>query len=368
MPFHAAIGLASTLLAISVAEPAPKDVVALKVGLVSERSIGMGDVHRYSVSLTPGQMLRVIVDQRGIDLVLKLHGPDGSKLRELDAPTGAQGPEQLSFLADTGGSYRIDVATFPYQPSGTTGRYEIRVVDLRAATPQERTAAATEKILAGREREWDDAVRTRDTNALGRIMSDDFISLPALGGGANATKEQILKMYADLIAREKDATFSHELTDTAIHIVGDTALANGRSTITRRTPHGESKQAGRYLHAWQKRAGEWRLVADHWDPAGRLPPPAKVVPVNKVVLDGYVGRYDIWPGSVLTVSTTGDGLTFKNETWGWTETYLPASSTEFFGEVDGNSRALFIRNDAGRVSEVILTFAGQATRAPRLEP
>jgi ketosteroid isomerase-like protein len=368
MPFQTAIGLASALIAMGAAELATKDAVELKAGFVAERPIGMSEVHRYSAHLNQGQMLRVSVDQRGIDLVLKLYGPDGSKLRELDAPTGAQGPERLSFLADTGGSYRIDVATFPYQPSGTTGRYEIRVVDLRAATPQERTAAATEKILAGREREWDDAVRTRDTNALGRIMSDDFISLPALGGGATATKEQILKMYADLIAREKDSTFSHELTDTAIHIVGDTALANGRSTITRKMPHGESKQAGRYIHAWQKRGGEWRLVADHWDPAGRLPPPAKVVPVSRLLLDGHAGRYDLWPGSVLTVTTTGDGLTFKNETWGWTETYLPASSTEFFGQVDGNSRALFIRNDAGRVSEVILLFDGQATRAPKIEP
>jgi uncharacterized protein (TIGR02246 family) len=244
-------------------------------------------------------------------------------------------------------SYRIGVAPLPAQPSAATD--------------------STEKVLADLERQWDDAMQKRDTQALNRLMADDFTFFSPFSGSWNATKEKWLKSFADLKARETNVTVSHELTDTTFHVIGDTAIATARATITSKTPERESKERVRFIHLWQKRAGQWRMVADHFDSEGSVPPPARLVPIDIGKFDSYTGRYDSGYLAPLTISKAVEGLVFKVEMeGGWTETFLPASSTEFFGKSDGDTRAVFVRGDAGQVFEVIVIFHGRATRSRKI--
>jgi ketosteroid isomerase-like protein len=238
---------------------------------------------------------------------------------------------------------------------------------VRAVPQRPTTTENTEEVLADLERQWDDAVRTRDTEALNRLIADDFRYLSPFSGSANATKEQQVKMFGDLKASEKNVTRSNAITDTTLHVSGDTAIATGLATTTSKTPGGESKERGRFIHVWRKRGGQWRMVADHWDYEGSLPPPVRVAPVDPAMLDAFAGKYDAGSPTPLSVSKTADGLVFKAETeGGWTETFLPASGTEFFGKGDGDTRAVFVRGDTGRVSEVIVIFRGRATRARKV--
>lgn len=205
-------------------------------------------------------------------------------------------------------------------------------------------------------------------NALERLMADDYTNL-ASAGGMNATGAQTRQMFADGEAHAKDAVWAHELTDTNVQIAGETGIATGHAKLTTTMGGREGTENGRFVHLWQKRAGEWRVVADHWDSEGGTPPPVKPAAMSAAALDALTGRYDLVASVLpaLTVSRDGDGLGFKND-WGWAETFLPASSTEFFGKSDSNDRALFVRDDSGRVVEVVLISAGRATRARRLHP
>src|ERR1044071_6665749 len=68
-------------------------ILELKQGQPVERQIAGGQSHPYSISLSAGQYLKVIVEQKGIDVVVRLFGPGGQKIADMDSPNGSQGPE-----------------------------------------------------------------------------------------------------------------------------------------------------------------------------------------------------------------------------------------------------------------------------------
>src|SRR5947207_375600 len=72
-------------------EAKPTDVRELKMHVPIERGLAGGEAHSYSVALTAGQYLHVVVEQKGIDVVVTLSGPDAQKIAEVDSPNGAQG-------------------------------------------------------------------------------------------------------------------------------------------------------------------------------------------------------------------------------------------------------------------------------------
>jgi hypothetical protein len=78
-------------------------------GTTIERELSGGQTHSYQLSLTEAQYLYVVVDQRGIDVVLVLFSPEGKKLSEVDSPNGENGPEELRIIVPGSGIYRLDV-------------------------------------------------------------------------------------------------------------------------------------------------------------------------------------------------------------------------------------------------------------------
>jgi len=50
----------------------------------------------------------VIVDQRGIDVVVALYGSDDAKIVEVDSPNDVNGPEPVSLLVEASGNYRLN--------------------------------------------------------------------------------------------------------------------------------------------------------------------------------------------------------------------------------------------------------------------
>ncbi|HKX31410.1 MAG TPA: hypothetical protein VJ302_27235, partial [Blastocatellia bacterium] len=76
------------------------------------------------------------VDQRGIDVVAQISGPDGKQILEFYSKREAGGPESVSLVAEAAGDYRLVVR--PVQEGGPAGRYEIRIEELRPATENDR--------------------------------------------------------------------------------------------------------------------------------------------------------------------------------------------------------------------------------------
>src|SRR5688572_10363592 len=68
-------------------------ISTLPFGAPLERQLSGGQSHQYQVTLTAGQFLQLTVEQLGVDIVLKVLGPDGRQLLESDGPGGAQSIE-----------------------------------------------------------------------------------------------------------------------------------------------------------------------------------------------------------------------------------------------------------------------------------
>src|SRR5262245_53221224 len=78
-----------------------QDDPLLTTGAPVERELAGGQAHRYRLSLSQGAFIRVLVEQRGVDVVVALSGVDGTKYSEMDSPNGTSGPEVISFIART---------------------------------------------------------------------------------------------------------------------------------------------------------------------------------------------------------------------------------------------------------------------------
>ena len=139
-PFvQAQTGAAAPSAAQREAEPR-----TLKVGDPIERELAGGQQHAYQITLSAGQYLNLVIEQRGIDVVVVLIGPDGKQLLEVDSPNGEQGPEPLAWIAESTGVYRLEVRSL--EKDAKIGRYEAKLLDLRPATANDR--AEIEKARA----------------------------------------------------------------------------------------------------------------------------------------------------------------------------------------------------------------------------
>jgi CHAT domain-containing protein/Tfp pilus assembly protein PilF len=118
----------------------------LEAGKPIEQELAGGQAHHYKITIEAGQYMDLIVDQRGIDVVVTLFDPENKKLIEIDSPNGPNGPEPVSMIADASGSYRLEVRSL--EKAAAAGRYEVKIADLRTATAQDRNRVLAEKVYA----------------------------------------------------------------------------------------------------------------------------------------------------------------------------------------------------------------------------
>jgi CHAT domain-containing protein/Tfp pilus assembly protein PilF len=116
----------------------------LEPGKPIERELAVDQSHSYQMTLAAGQYVKLAVDQRGIDVEVKLFGPDGKLITEVDTKRTTQGQEPVFWVAEEAGGYRLDVET-KYKDA-MAGRYEIRVVELRVATENEHALHEAAKL------------------------------------------------------------------------------------------------------------------------------------------------------------------------------------------------------------------------------
>ncbi len=122
------------------------EVRRLAVGERVEREMRTNEAHLYEIA-AEGRPFLILVEQRGVDVVLEVRGPDGESLGKANAPTDRQGPESFLVVPAATGLYRLAVAADP--GTGAPGRYELRIEDLACAS-QARMAAEERVSEAGR--------------------------------------------------------------------------------------------------------------------------------------------------------------------------------------------------------------------------
>ena len=122
------------------------DDLVLGLNKQIERPLAVGQVHTYRLTLAADQYLHVIVLQHGIDVVVKLSGPDGRQLVETDSLNGTQGPEHLFWIATQSGTYTLEVR--PLNKPTTSGRYAVRTAELRAAIESDKQRIKAETLFS----------------------------------------------------------------------------------------------------------------------------------------------------------------------------------------------------------------------------
>ena len=130
----------------TVQEAQKTDTRELKMGPPIERELAGGLTHSYRIVLAKGQYMKAVVEQRGIDVVVRLFGPDGQQITEVDSPNASQGPEPVSIIVEANGEYRLAVEAL--DKTAVAGRYEIKVEELREAKPGDRERVAAERAFA----------------------------------------------------------------------------------------------------------------------------------------------------------------------------------------------------------------------------
>jgi CHAT domain-containing protein/tetratricopeptide (TPR) repeat protein len=101
-----------------------------------ERELAGGQSHSYQFSLDAGQYVKLVIEQRGIDVMAQLSGPDGKLITEFNSESRNQGQETVEQVAEAAGSYKLKVR--PMQEGAAAGEYEIRIEEVRNATDIDR--------------------------------------------------------------------------------------------------------------------------------------------------------------------------------------------------------------------------------------
>ena len=136
---------AQPFVGLSLAAQDDKEVRALVPGTPVERELAQGETHSYSITLTPGQYMRLVIEQRSVNVGVKLFGP-GDRLSTEVNNWNIGLVEQVSLVAEVSGEYRIEVR--PVEKDAASGRYELKIEELRGARPQDRSRVAAERVFA----------------------------------------------------------------------------------------------------------------------------------------------------------------------------------------------------------------------------
>jgi CHAT domain-containing protein len=159
-----------------------------------------GESHTYEISLDANQYLRVGLEQRSSNLALTLLAPDGSKVAETDTPHQTYGVETILFIANAPGIYRLTARST--RQSSPARSYEIRVQELRPATPEDADRTSAFRQVCEAERLF----KTGDVDAQDKAI-EHYKSAASL---YQKTGEPLLQAIA-----LKGAAFTHEILHEA---------------------------------------------------------------------------------------------------------------------------------------------------------
>lgn len=150
---HSASRITLTILFLSLSASAARAQTPqaggpreLPPGGTVERELAGAEAHRYSVRLGGGEFFQVRVEQKGVDVTLRLSDAGGKVAAAMDSPNGTQGPETLSFVARESGGFTLEVAGL--DAAAGKGNYSLRREAARAATARDRRRVEVERLFA----------------------------------------------------------------------------------------------------------------------------------------------------------------------------------------------------------------------------
>lgn len=247
-------------------------------------------------------------------------------------------------LTDTG--YDWSKTIIPRRASGYSGR-GASVANAAALDMQQPYAAGSLYSTVDDLLKWDQALYTekllpaaakqvmwtpfKDNYAYGWIVSEPSAAL--FGGHPRLAHSGGINGFSSVIVR---------LPDTNVTVI---VLANNDTV--------NASAVGR------------DVAAVYYGQPYTIPAVRTVATINPAVLDGYVGKYELAPGFVITVTREGNSLMTQATGQGKFEIF-PESETTFFAKVTELS-VTFVKDAGGKVTHFLLTQGGRVQTAKRIE-
>ncbi|MBI4748567.1 MAG: tetratricopeptide repeat protein [Acidobacteria bacterium] len=121
-----------------------QNVDQLEPGKLVVRELKGGEKHTYPISLKANDYLKLVVNQKGIDVVVRLIGPDGKVVQEVNNPNGTQGEEPFFYITDHIGTYILEIESL--KKTAQAGIYELKSESIKPATEQDRAEVEIKKL------------------------------------------------------------------------------------------------------------------------------------------------------------------------------------------------------------------------------
>jgi hypothetical protein len=317
-------------------------------GFSVERELGGSERHEYEVNLTKGQFLNFVVEQRGVDVVLRVFTVDGKFYDRLDSPNGNEGEEPIKFVSLKGGRYRFEISR--YSPNSPTGKYFIKPLEIRQATEAEiKKQKLKEELL-----KIVVAVTgiVTPTNAQKPFYSDRTLFTTAQGYTFEAAA--LFEMEAKNPFKPPEGLlFEYELSEARVEDFGDTAILSVRQSYYYKNPplNIDRTTVQRLGYTFKREKGEWHIIGSQRTYIQRTTKPVKL---EAKQLEGLVGVYQSEkPSETLTVLREGNVLWGKFPE-GEKFEFIPESENVFY--VDSFMSIAFIRNENGATTQAVIHY------------
>ena len=328
----------------------------IQTGFTVERELGETEKHIYEINLTKGQMLNFVVEQRGIDVMLRVTTADGKFVDRVDTPNGREGDEPVKVISLESGRYRVEISRFSEETARTTGKYFVKTVEIRKATDaeikSERLKTELLKIVAEDNRlgSYPDALR--------RFYADRGLLTNSYGYVADAAE------WIQLTAQnpsKPSAGYSAESEFSGVRLedFGDTAVLSVRRDMHIKNPAADEDYTTIHQigYVFKRTNGEWRIINMQKTFISREFKPIKT---EAGKLDKLVGVYQGGKASeTLTVSREENTLFAKLGTNGEKFELLAETENTFY---NFQISIAFVRDANGTVTQAVVYHLSPADR------
>lgn len=200
-----------------------------------EREMTGGEVHRYRISLNKDEFLQLRIEQKSVDVSLKLLNESGSVIATMDSPTGKEGPEILSFVAAQTSSFTLEVSA--PNSKAEKGNYSIRREAPRRATEKDKRRVEVERLYV------------EGVTAPGNVgQSEPIAKLKEALKGWRELEDSYLARVTDRQVRTRELIVELGLPNTLIS-EGNRLIREGKpeSILSARTKFNDGLEAARKL-------------------------------------------------------------------------------------------------------------------------
>ena len=233
------------------------------------------------------------------------------------------------------------------------------VASTLAATDIPKFSAAEQEVLKISQARRD-ASNTRDLVSSARYVAENCLF--SSDGGVLQTKSQYYEYFAKL-----PVEYDHSVNprDFVVHVHGDAAVINFRTTTHERFGDNDIISEQRRTETWFKQNGTWLLIALQWD---NLPVNFRTaVAVDTTRYKDYVGQYEWRPNGDIETVDFKDG-----KLWSYlgkdVDEYLPAGTDSFFIREGDLATFTFSRDAQGQVTGYVYhRIDGQEIQVKKLK-